>query len=133
MLRRLTPLLILPISACASRSSPDIYGNLLTNIRPDGTKLFVYTSGRSQRVPGLSGLPPPSRQGIRRDHREYLMASLEEALKMKLEATGFCRSGYIPLGSYLERGSFEIRGECKETASKEDKIIFSQNELDLYH
>lgn len=133
MLRRLTPLLLIALSACTSRSIPEVYGNLLTNIRPDGTKLFMYTSGRGQRVPGLGGPAPRSRQDFQRDRREYMMSVLEAGLEQKLEATGFCRTGYIPLGSYVERGIFEIRGECKESASKEDRVIFSQNSLSLYH
>ncbi|MCY7296688.1 hypothetical protein [Alteromonas sp. a30] len=133
MLRRLTPLLLIALSACVSRSAPEVYGNLLTNIRPDGTKLFVFTSGRGQQVPGLGALPSPSRRQLQRDRREYMMSVLEAGLEQKLESTGFCRTGYIPLGSYVERGIFEIRGECNESATKEDRVIFSQNSLSLYH
>lgn len=52
--------------------------------------------------------------------REHLLKALDE----RLEQTGYCREGYLPLGNYIEFGQFEIRGECQETATKQDRVLF---------
>lgn len=133
MLKRLLPLLLITLTACSSRPGSDVNGHLLTNIRPDGTKLFVFTSDRGLRLPELSGLSKPSRHKRTRDRRDYVRAAIEDSLDIKLEKTGFCRKGFLPLGHFIERGRFEIRGECNESATKEDRLKFSQHSLDLYH
>lgn len=133
MLRSLALILLITLTACSSRPGADIQGHLLTNIRSDGTKLFVYTSDRGIRMPELGGLSQPSRHNIKRDRRDYVRAAIEDSLEAKIEKTGFCRKGYLPLGHFIERGRFEIRGECNESATKEDRLKFSQHSLDLYH
>lgn len=136
------------LSGCSSpKSDLSKLGTLRTHIRDDGTKLFVFTSKQPRRTPGQikPGKPqngsadrPGTRQPRRSDQpdrvsrrqntggrtgegfREHLLKALEE----RLEQTGYCREGYLPLGTYLEFGQFEIRGECQETATKEDRLLF---------
>lgn len=58
--------------------------------------------------------------------------NLYKSLALKLEQTGYCRKGYIPLGSYIEMGQFEIRGECNEIATEQDKLLFPGNRMGQY-
>lgn len=143
--------LILPliiIAGCSTpKSAPGQTGALHTHIRNDGTKLFVFTSRYiprtsarvgSKNTTGEAGQSNPHRAprqeqhtstSIRRQNsggrtgngfREQILKALDE----RLAQTGYCREGYLPLGSYIEFGQFEIRGECHETATKQDKVIF---------
>ena len=51
------------------------------------------------------------------DDRSKILALLDE----KLTATVYCRNGYIELDYNSVPGKTEIRGECQESASAEDK------------
>jgi len=52
---------------------------------------------------------------------------LNEMLESKLKTTGYCRDGYIELDSTFGRRLLEIRGECEEAATEEDRIKFVHN------
>lgn len=142
-------LFLTALVGCSSSKDHSALGTVLTHIRDDGSKLFVFTSKTTRRVPRQvqegnpqTGLPHPSKtqtqpnksaQRSRMARRQnsggrtgnaLLLIHLLKALEQRLEHTGYCREGYLPLGSYLEFGQFEIRGECRETATKEDRLMF---------
>lgn len=110
-------------------------GVLRTHIRPDGTKLFVFISqphssrvtGRTNARNGSQANRVSNRQRSRgranTSIREYLHIALEE----KLAQSGYCREGYLPLGQYIEFGQFELRGECQESATEQDRVKFSNH------
>lgn len=47
-----------------------------------------------------------------------------EKLKTKLSETGYCRESYTEIDNYFVKGRSQIRGECKEIATEEDRINF---------
>ena len=62
----------------------------------------------------------PDRETMMKRAREVVY----EKLKTKLSETGYCRESYIELDNYFVRGRSQIRGECKESATVEDRMIF---------
>lgn len=47
-------------------------------------------------------------------------AYLQYKVKTLVEATGFCKQGYILLGRFAGESQYRVRGECKDLASAED-------------
>jgi len=47
-----------------------------------------------------------------------------EKLKTKLSETGYCRESYTEINKYFVRGRSQIRGECNESATEEDRMTF---------
>ncbi len=97
--------------------------------------------GSGMRGSGMSG----GRSGMRgggmggggagneaRPNREAILARVKddvyEKLKMKLTDTGYCRESYTELDNYFVRGRSQIRGECIESATKEDRVRFVNKE-----
>ncbi len=66
--------------------------------------------------------------GDAKSNREVMMKRRKEVvyekLKTKLDETGYCRESYIELDNYFVRGRSQIRGECKDSATEEDRMIF---------
>ncbi len=60
--------------------------------------------------------------------REAMMNRIKdvvyEKLKTKLSETGYCRESYTEIDNYFVKGRSQIRGECKESATEEDRINF---------
>lgn len=106
------------LPACASVgpliSGPQEFKTLITS---DNIKRFE-----------LSVLPRPmhidpqaNRQKIEPGPSErQLLASL----KATLASNGFCREGFLLLGRYAGESTQRLRGECKDSASAEDKSRF---------
>lgn len=118
------------LMGCSTSHDHSTFGTLLTHIRDDGSKLFVFTSKPPRRLPKQiqNDNSPPSR--VMRRQRSSgrtgkdALEQVYKTLEKRLEEARYCREGYLPLGSYLEFGQFEIRGECQETATKEDRLLF---------
>ena len=51
-----------------------------------------------------------------------------DMLESKLKNSGYSREGYIELDSYSGRGQLQMRGECEEGATEEDRIKFVNKE-----
>jgi hypothetical protein len=121
--------------ACASNQSqkPEIEELFVTDIKPNGIKLFSYTvtvsrssgsrseTGREKRG-GEGGKQGGGSAG--RPDRESMIKGIKEKLDARLAETGYCREGYIVLGRRLDRGRSFIRGECKEGATEDDRKEF---------
>ncbi len=51
-----------------------------------------------------------------------------DKLDTKLSETGYCRESYMELDNYFVRGRSQIRGECKDSATAEDRMTFINDE-----
>ncbi|AAN55821.1 hypothetical protein HRJ35_15570 [Shewanella oneidensis MR-1] len=115
---------------------------LTTDIRADGLKLFTYQAGLAEEYTArdVAERPFPHEERMRqvaqdpREQRRFRQAQEDEleiwgrqvelGLEKTLEMTGYCREGYFELSRMIESGRGEIRGECKEGATEEDKQKF---------
>ena len=125
--------------ACASNQTikPEIEEIFVTDIKPNGIKLFSYTVTVSRSSGSRSGTGGGKRGGeggkqgggaTGRPDRESMMKGIEEELDARLAETGYCREGYIVLGRRIDRGRSFIRGECKEGATADDREKFPNSD-----
>lgn len=131
-------LVITLILGCAStkkRSKEIVSDSFITDIKENGTKLFVYVANfrtpkiKPQKIGGQGRnnsqqQPVKSMSSIRSDIADKQEELTIEALELKLTSTDYCRTGYFVLGNYNQFGSVEIRGECREGASDIDRKLF---------
>ncbi|MBU2979293.1 hypothetical protein [Alteromonas sp. C1M14] len=139
-----TPVLLL--SGCASKPDkpPKEQPLFVTNIKPDGSKMFSFSvamraekqgrdgggRGRESGGGGRGGRggkgAPPERDGQDSQGRsdEDRIEKIYEALDLKLGETGYCREGYIEIDTYETETRFNILGECNDSATNEDKALF---------
>ncbi|MCT8869631.1 hypothetical protein [Shewanella xiamenensis] len=144
----LTLLSCLTLLACSSAPiDPSEFAGkfkdkLTTDIRADGLKLFTYQAGFAEEYSprDVTERPFPHEERMRQvaqDPREQRRLYQQQAdvldiwgrqvelgLEKTLEMTGYCREGYFELSRIIESGRGEIRGECKEGATEEDKQKF---------
>jgi hypothetical protein len=113
-----------------------------TQIKGDGIKLFVYKAKIATASDRNINDAPPHKQRIDRrkqDARSYAkeMRDKEEFLEIwaqqvqlgldkTIAMTGYCKNGYIELSRYLEAERGEIRGECHDGATQEDRVKFGR-------
>lgn len=150
MLRITTLCLICTTLFACSHHHPTLEGSqevFATDIKTDGSKRFNFTlmlhterkrerqnrspqggsgkegrkkQGKPRREGSRSGTGtrPESKQG---DADEKLREKALERLVQKIEENGYCRNGYIELDYFALRGQVQIRGECQESASEQDR------------
>lgn len=124
---------MLAVSACAHRHDgrKRQITNFSTQIEEDDSKRFLFSMRSAQRGNrrnarqgaqagnGGGNNGQPSRQ--RSDQSEQIKRRLVALLNEKLESNGYCRQGYFELDfSYLS-GYAQLRGECNESATAEDR------------
>jgi len=140
--------LILPLllAACASNQwkPSEVNEVFVTDIKSSGLKIFNYSltkttpqaSGSGERRGGSSGKGSGKhggrggyggKGGGKSADESSMKLYFNEMLELKLKESGYCREGYIELTSYFGRGQLEIRGECEEGATEEDRIKFVNN------
>jgi len=134
--------LVFLLSACASNQwqASEVEEVFVVDIKSSGLKIFDYSltkamlqAGGGGRRGGSSGKGSGKHAGrggtggSSADNglamKEYFNAMLES----KLKKTAYCRQGYIELDSYLGKGQLQLRGECEEAATEEDRIKFANN------
>ena len=142
------------LTACASNQwkSSEIDEVFVTDIKAGGLKIFNYSltkttpqtgsggerngssgkgsgkhSGRGGKGAGKSDGHGSMGSG-KSAYESSMKPYFNEMLELKLKKTGYCRDGYIELDSYFGRGQLQIRGECEEGATEEDRIKFINNE-----
>lgn len=134
---------VLILSACASKPepAPEEHALFVTNIKPDGSKMFSFSvemqadkkggagGGRGRPSGGGRGDgmgPPPDRSGGKDTGKsdEDKTEKVFQLLDMKLAETGYCREGYIEIDTYETEKRINILGECNESATDEDKRQF---------
>ena len=136
----LVPFLML---ACASnqKRQPEFKEIFVTDIKENGLKLFSYSvtmgspqketkgKGRGHKGEGGMGGGMRGRKSDGGPDHESMTnqskAKINEKLDSKLAETGYCREGYIVLNSYLGKGKYQIRGECKDGATDSDRKKFA--------
>ncbi|QSX35809.1 hypothetical protein [Shewanella sedimentimangrovi] len=104
------------------------------DIRANGLKLFTYSLMRSGveaqnapiRLEQQKRQPQPKAGRRDRDNAlEQWEQQVELGLANTLKMNGYCRDGYIEISRLVESDRAEIRGECKEGASEEDRRHFT--------
>lgn len=122
------------VSSGGKRSKELINETFITDIKEDGTKLFIYIanfrppkmSGGRGRGQGRGGQQQAvqSLSGLRSDIADIQERIAIDALEEKLRTSLFCRTGYFILSNYNQFGSIEIRAECQEAATESDLRLF---------
>lgn len=125
------------LSACATpQLEPTEHESFATKIHADDSKTFTYQledhgAAKTQTYieftdQRLQDSQHPNaqqeadqREEQRREHRFFRL------LDAKLKQTGFCREGYVELESSIKARVATVRGECRESASPEDRERFS--------
>jgi hypothetical protein len=123
--------------ACTSKKTDpsdfnlDVKDKLSTQIKGDGIKLFTYKAKLVALNDSDIQLPHEerinqakrARSGQRYEEPDLSdwTQQIELGLSKTLTMTGFCREGFMELSRIIEVGRAEIRGECNEGASQEDK------------
>jgi len=144
---RTVPLLMAFIiaSGCAShKPDADDFKNRVkdrfkTDIRSNGIKLFTYKA--KLEIPDDSNTELAHRERINQLKKQSRSKNskrsiytpdlsdwteqIELGLSKTLNMTGYCREGFMELSRIIEVGRAEIRGECNEGATDEDRAKFS--------
>lgn len=53
--------------------------------------------------------------------QEQFALMFDDALNLKLNSTGFCRTSFTQVDKQTRRGATLVKGECNETASDADR------------
>lgn len=137
-----TLVLINLLAACAgTKTDPadfdaKVKDRFKTDIRGNGIKLFTYkaklapTDNYASQLPHQQRAEQAKSAKRSRSRRNEVDLSdwteqIELGLTKTLDMTGYCREGYMELSRIIEVGRGEIRGECNEGATDEDREKFS--------
>ena len=150
-------ILSLFLTACASKQwkPSEVDEVFVTDIKPGGLKIFDYSLTNTTAQAGGGGRRGGSGKntgkhggrgggagggmgggksgghggmgGGRSDNGSGMKQYFTDMLESKLKKSGYCRQGYIELDSYFGRGQLQMRGECEEGATEEDRIKFVNN------
>ncbi len=143
--------------ASNEKKPPEIKEEFATKIENNGLKLFTYTvtmampedrsggmrggmgGGGGMRGGGMGGggrggggmRGGGMKNGAKSDREattNRFQDIVYEKLKTKLSETGYCRESYTEINKYFVRGRSQIRGECNESATEEDRMTFINDE-----
>ena len=84
--------------------------------------------GRSDGAAGKGkrgGGQKPNLEAMKKKQKETIFTLLD----IKLAETAFCQNGYTTINSYFERGHSEVRGECNDSATEDDRNKFPTSTL----
>ena len=140
---------IIALAGCAHKKPqpPKTQESFSTQIKPDGTKQFSYiltvemperqdSGGHGPGGPGGHGGhgkpgehgdgPPGDHKGRNKESKDDPMQEefariFDDALNLKLNSTGFCRTSFQQLDKQIRRGATLVKGECNEPASDADR------------
>lgn len=139
-IRTLLAACLLPVAAWLGGCTSSYHGpppveDFSTRITDNRLKFFTYTwrfrPPTEETVPaGTPGWAAPGdMEGmIRRDLGQVsadVFTEFRERMHERLEASGYCREGYIELSRSYWPGEFRIRGECRDLASEADRERFA--------
>ncbi|MBB6521711.1 hypothetical protein [Pseudoteredinibacter isoporae] len=138
-------LMVLFLVACSSQpKGPEVTERLVTHISEDGSKRFQYVMTMQRKKgagrggfkgggKGMGGKGMANRGGqsggknrtdMIAQMQEKMKARGIEAMEAKLDETEFCRDGYMVLSEQFTMARLKINGECKESATEDDKKNF---------
>lgn len=129
------------LAGCAASTGSDIEpeakyegvirDKLTTSIAENGLKLFTYSVSNTRVMPQIA-MQPLELTG--RDRRKRSSGpdltewteQIELGLKRTLAMSGFCREGSIEISRLIQADRAEIRGECTEGATDDDRQRFGR-------
>jgi hypothetical protein len=123
------------LGACAQPTMPDEHETFITHIHEDGTKIFEYHLDHRDpsrlrtfiefRDDHVSDhyIREPVEDGRERDHQRAERRFLTLA-RDRIKRSGFCREGYITLEEKIGTATSMLRGECRESATEDDREAF---------
>lgn len=125
---------LLALGACGSApgwQAPPADEYLLTRIADDDTKFFVFQRDYLP-LDGSAALNARNNQrGARRPGPVYAERHMEERLTAIMERTGYCREGFFELYREQSFSGLAVHGECREGATEEDRLLFSDESIVL--
>jgi len=140
------------VAACSSTPEKEGFSeSFVTQISEDGSKRFQYTLQReipdggrkrggrmkgAMKGGGMMGAGGRGQGGGK--NRTDMIAKMQEKVKAqahgsleeKLAEVEFCREGYMVLHEAFTMGRFQLQGECRDTASEEDRQRFPNSSSD---
>ena len=143
--------LLLALHGCSSRGKPQMTDFFHTEIREDGSKMFTFTvvvtqnrskvnkqesqpHNQASRERGSGGKKGSGNKrgdktnkvadNGRRDDSVQMAELFEELFQKRMEKTRYCRESYIELEKGFSGAIFKLRGECRESATDEDRKHF---------
>lgn len=129
----------LGLLACSSQSTqkPKLSEVFNTDIKSSGLKQFTYTvvdlsSNRASVAAhrqkeldrGTKSLDQTRKKRNLKTVQDRKRKEIVPLLEAKIVETGFCQGGYRMTNSYFRQNRSEIKGECNDTATKQDRIKF---------
>lgn len=121
------------LTGCNSveRSRADMTESLEIEIRPNASKLFVYrmadpagARAHQARMQNLRARHRGERAGPKDRGGVRTYQLLQTNAQRALVSTGFCREGYLELDRRISANVLWLRGECRESATDEDRERF---------
>ena len=126
------------VSACSSAgrsyTATGMNETLETEILPNASKMFVYrlrwpegaVPSHIRIVEGRNTIQPYERSGVEVNRNTYLR--LQQNATYVVAQMGYCREGYLELDSNVSRYHLWLKGECRESATAEDKERFGETQ-----
>ena len=143
--------LLFAITGCSSKGKPQMTDFFRTEIRDDGSKMFTFTvvvskhrgeSNKQESQPhkqtnrerGSGGKRGSGNKrggqankvadGDRRGDSDQMAELFEELFQKRMVKSRYCRESYIELERGFSGTMFTLRGECRESATNEDRKHF---------
>lgn len=125
--RALVFLLILAATSagCARNrtQAPDPF-TFATRITDGGLKQFEVTFPYAPRQLVLTQRGSTTHGRKRNDANRLTQRRMEQVVATKVSAAGYCRQGYLLLGTQAGNTVQKVRGECRDPATLEDRSLF---------
>ena len=118
---------LIGLCACTPSSHKGIASSdFAPKILDDDTKLFVYTQrfGVLAARDDYASIDNPAALRERESIRLSAPKASKNALEALLRQNHYCRDGYVVLDQYEQHGSYIIRGECRDSATPEERQKF---------
>jgi hypothetical protein len=137
------------LSACSSKIEPKSHAFFRTEIRDDNSKEFtfsvVFSRSKDEASNGMKNASNTQRPDKRRgsgkgrgnrsqddstaaksttktsSKTEKLQTIFQQHLDLKMKETKYCKAGYLTLEKSFVGAIYSLRGECNESATKEDR------------
>jgi len=129
----------LGLLACSGQPTqkPKLSETFNTEIKSSGLKQFTYTvvdlsrnresmaAYRQKEIDrGTKSLDQTREKRNLKTVQDRKRKEIVPLLEAKIVESGFCQGGYRMTNSYFRQNRSEIKGECNDTATKQDRIKF---------
>lgn len=138
---------VLGLLACSSQPAqkPKVSETFNTEIKSSGLKQFTYTvvdlSKNRESVAayrqkeldrGTKSLDQTREKRNLKTVQDRKRKEIVPLLEAKIVESGFCQGGYRMTNNYFRKNRSEIKGECNDSATKEDRIKFQSTTSRIY-